>query len=151
MSKKHKEHDCGDTKELDGLMGTALATKLMRDTVQSANETDKVLTKAVLDSLKLRKELAADELTHLTPEAREEALTLLKQEHVEMLSCGMMRLSAMMGFTLGDSIATFVGHAANHFEMERTRSVVESIFGSARESSAQTIKDAAASITGTDN
>lgn len=151
MSKNNKDHDCGNNQELDLLLGTALSTKLVRDTEQSSTEFEKALDQLFLDSLKNRRELVADELTHLTQEARDETLVLLKRKQIEMLSCVVTRLSAMLSNTLGDSIASFVGHAAHHYEMERSRVVIESIFGSARESSAQQIKEAAAAVTGTDN
>ncbi len=153
MSNKHKEHDenCGCSQELDGLLGMALTTKLMLDTAQTVNDAEKAINQVLLDSIKIRQGLVADELTHLKPKDCEEALLLLKQKHLEMLSCVAMRLAAMVGNSLDGSIASFVGHAANHFEIERSRSVIERMFGSARENSAQQIKDAAAAVTGTDN
>lgn len=116
MSKHEENCQCG--KELDELLGTALAEKLSNETYAAVRVTEKTIADMLTAALKTRRELLLDELPHLSQEARDQAVAHLYVLQSESLLCCLLRMSATVGLATGDLMSTFVGHAAQHYEAE---------------------------------
>jgi len=137
--------DCGD--DLVRLLGSALTNKLLTDTTRAADDTYDDLTRQVIAALSTRSNLLSDELSHLGNKEKEEALSSLNMHHTNHLLCGLLKLTVTIGLAAGETAATYIGHAAAHFEGELLRRAMGPIMAE----QAQRIKDDAKARTGSNN
>lgn len=145
----HKPHgeNCKCTQDLQELVGTALANKLVSETNNAVEVTEKEIANLLAAAMKARRGLLVDDMSHLPSSQREAALQLLSTRQAEMLLCGLLRLSATLSFATNDSMADFVGHAARHFEQEVLKVSISALDAQ----SAKNVNDAAVAFAGKDN
>jgi len=148
MSKTHKHDDDCNCKDINALLGTRLFNKLYEETVQSADNTERDLTKLAHAALAARKGLIADELpASLSEEDRKLVLSEFVEGHVRRLICSFMRIAVTMSVSAGDTIPEYISHAAKHWDDELLQKVAVSLSDMA----ATRIQKAAAAQTGEHN
>lgn len=143
----HKDESCICSEDLTNLLGSALTSKLIAEANTAAKEVGDDFMRQITAALKARSGLFADELTHLNDKAKEEALANLNYHYTKRILCSLLNMSVLIAFASGETAATYIGHAAAHFENELTLRALEPILAA----QATRIKDEAVSRTGPNN
>lgn len=98
------------------IIGTSLTTKLAIDFHKATNELEERLCADINAAVSARISLTLDELAHLTPEAREEAMQLFGVEYNQSLACLTSRVVAQVAVQCDMGAAQFIRHTLSHFE-----------------------------------
>lgn len=110
--------------KLKRLIGDRLATKLMSDCEKAVNDFTDNLADLTEKTLNDRQALCSDELNEpRLSEVKEEAMNLLAGYMIAMLTCKVTILSCLMHSNMGQTMASFIAHAADHFEEESERAL----------------------------